>query len=116
MMLSQAVTRDVLVLTANADRIDAANAVHLKDEFRQATGEFAGRIVMDLTSVKFMDSSGLGAMVAALKTLSGRKLELTQLSATVEKVFRLTRMDKVFIVHDTLESALAAQVKDSDAA
>lgn len=116
MMLTHAVTDDVLVLTTTTDRIDAANAIYLKDEFREATGSFSGRVVMDLTSVKFMDSSGLGSMVAALKTLSGRKLELAHLSVTVEKVFRLTRMDKVFVLHDTLTGALAAPAKDSDAA
>lgn len=116
-MLTQAIVRDVLVLTTNEDRIDAANAIYLKDQFRAATGKFTGRIVMDLHSVTFMDSSGLGAMVAALKTLSGRKLELTNLTPTVEKVFRLTRMDKVFVVHDALEDALNAKApKGSDAA
>lgn len=117
MMLTHAVTRDILVLTTTTNRIDAANAIHLKDEFRAATTDFNGRILMDLKSVTFMDSSGLGAMVAALKALSGRKLELTQLTPTVEKVFRLTRMDKVFILHANLDDALAASgTKGIDAA
>jgi len=116
MMLTHSVTGNVLVLTAKTDRIDAANAIHLKDEFRDATSGFAGRVVMDLSSVKFMDSSGLGAMVAALKTLSGRKLELAEMSVTVDKVFRLTRMDKVFVLHDTLSDALSVPAKGTDAA
>lgn len=116
MMLTHSEMHDVLVLTATTDRIDAANAIHLKDEFRNATGSFEGRVVMDLSSVNFMDSSGLGAMVAALKTLTGRKLELTNMTPTVDKVFRLTRMDKVFLLHETLQDAFAPSSSDTDAA
>lgn len=107
----------VLVLTVEVNRVDAASAVHLKDEFRKATSDCHGRILMDLGAVTFMDSSGLGAMVAALKTLGGRKLELCSLTPTVDKVFKLTRMDKVFLVHNDRENALAnGGSKDADAA
>ncbi len=49
------------------------------------------RVILDLSSVKFIDSSGLGAIVAAMKQLgSGRRLDLAGLTPVVEKVFRLT--------------------------
>ena len=97
----------ILVLTLSATRIDAASAIHFKDDFRNATAAPAKRVIMDLASVTFMDSSGLGAMVAALKSLDGCKLELCNLTAAVDKVFRLTRMDKVFPVHASMKEALA---------
>ncbi|MEM7472833.1 MAG: STAS domain-containing protein [Pseudomonadota bacterium] len=99
---------DILILTPDSDRIDAACAIHLKDQFREAVEEVEGRVVMDLSGISFMDSSGLGAMVSALKLLKGRKLELAGLTPVVAKVFKLTRMDQVFIIHDDLGSALTA--------
>ena len=105
----------VLVLTVQADRSDAANAIFLKDQFRDATENTTGRVVMDLDKVNFMDSSGLGAVVAALKLLGGRKLELAHLQPAVSKVFTLTRMDKVFILHASLDAAFNA-IDDSTAA
>jgi anti-sigma B factor antagonist len=64
-------------------------------------------VVLDMSNVGFLDSSGLGAVVAVMKALGPiRRLELSGLSPTVEKVFRLTRMDSVFIIHKTLPEAL----------
>jgi anti-sigma B factor antagonist len=72
---------------------------------------------MDLASVTFMDSSGLGAMVAALKSLDGRRLELCGLTGAVDKVFTLTRMDKVFVIHVDADQAIACNgPKGADAA
>jgi anti-sigma B factor antagonist len=57
-------------------------------------------VILDLAQVDFLDSSGLGAVVAVMKVLGPtRKLELAGLTPTVEKVFRLTRMDQVFTIH-----------------
>ena len=89
----------VLVLTPDTSRIDASSAVHLKDQFRNATEDSDGRVVMDLSEVSFVDSSGLGAIVSALKLLEGRQLELAGLTPMVAKVFKLTCMDQVFQIH-----------------
>lgn len=106
MQLSSNVVKDVLVIKVDSKRIDAAGAIHLKDQFRDLTMDFEGRVLMDLQNVEFMDSSGLGAMVSALKILDNRKLELADLQPAVAKVFALTRMDKVFVLFDTVEDAL----------
>ena len=48
-----------------------------------------------------VDSSGLGAVVASMKQLRpGQTLELAALQPIVAKVFRLTRMDTIFTIHD----------------
>lgn len=89
----------ILILTPDTDRIDAAGAIYLKDQFRDATDGVEGRVIMDLSNVNFLDSSGLGAIVSALKLLRGRKLELAGLTPVVAKVFKLTQMDQVFTIH-----------------
>ncbi len=81
-------------------RIDAAVAIQFKDRMRELVDETAGRVVLDLSQVTFLDSSGLGAVVAVLKHLRpARTLELAGLTPGVAKVFRLTRMDAVFTIH-----------------
>lgn len=112
MMLSSRKNGSVLVLEVEESRIDAASAIHLKDEFRAAIADHDGRVAMDLSAVKFMDSSGLGAMVAALKILGGRKLELCSLTPTVAKVFKLTRMDKVFVLHANMDSLMSYKASE----
>lgn len=83
-----------------APRIDAAVAIEFKDRMRELTIDCPARVVLDLGEVTFLDSSGLGAVVAAMKQLGeGHRLELAALTPNVEKVFRLTRMDTVFTIH-----------------
>jgi anti-sigma B factor antagonist len=95
----------VLVLE---DRIDAATAIQFKEKMRDATQTGPARVVLDLARVQFLDSSGLGAIVAVKKLLGpDRALELSSLTPTVEKVFRLTRMDSIFTIHPSLEVAVS---------
>ena len=101
-------TRDgALLLTVHDARIDAAAAVGFKEQVRQMIAGHAGRVVIDMTKVEFLDSSGLGALVAIMKLLGGkRRLELAGSGTIVRKVFALTRMDSVFVLHDDVAAAL----------
>ena len=90
-------------------RIDAAVAIEFKDAMRTQTESGSDVVVLDLSAVQFIDSSGLGAIVASMKQMGrDRKLALAGLTPTVEKVFRLTRMDSVFPLFTTLDGALNA--------
>lgn len=85
------------IVTVDEARLDAAVATAFKDRMREVLPETGDRILMDLSRVDFMDSSGLGAVIAVLKAMpKGRHLELTGLTPNVERVFRLTHMDSVF--------------------
>ena len=98
---------EIILIRVMDDRIDAASAIQFKDRMREIVATASTRVVLDMSNVGFLDSSGLGAVVAVMKSLGPiRRLELSGLSPTVEKVFRLTRMDSVFIIHKTLPEAL----------
>lgn len=108
MNLSSHEAAEACVVSVNEARIDAAVAIQFKDRMRDKTDDAGTRVVLDLGQVDFIDSSGLGAIVAAMKQLGpGRRLDLVALNPNVDKVFRLTRMDRVFHIFDTLEDALA---------
>ncbi len=99
---------DVTIVTVRSERIDAASAIRFKDRMRELTEGGDGRVVLDMAAVDFIDSSGLGAIVSAMKVLGPeRKLELAGLTPKVMKVFRLTRMDGVFTLHADVEAARA---------
>lgn len=98
---------DLLVVTVSENRIDAACAIQFKERMREITQTPSARVLLDLSNVAFLDSSGLGAVVAVMKLLGAdRRLELAGLTPTVAKVFRLTRMDTVFTIHQTLPDGL----------
>lgn len=96
-----------LIARVNESRIDAAVAIQFKDAMRDVVAMPSDRVILDLSQVQFLDSSGLGAVVAVMKLLeSGRPLQIAGLTPTVEKVFRLTRMDRVFTIHARAEDAV----------
>ncbi len=89
------------------DRIDAAVALEFKETMRQITQTAPATVILDLSNVIFIDSSGLGAIVATMKFLApDRELKLAGLKGPVDRVFRLTRMDSVFSLYPTLDAAV----------
>ena len=95
------------VIRVNVARIDAAVAMAFTKNMHNATQGRAERMIVDLSEVQFIDSSGLGAVVASLKQLEkGASLELAGLTIAVQKLFSLTKMDTVFKVHPSVETAL----------
>lgn len=110
MSLTSSVDDGIQIVKVNTERIDAAMAIQFKEDMRHATDDGPDRVILDLGKVEFIDSSGLGAIVAAMKQLDGaRRLDLAGLTPTVDKVFRLTRMDTVFRLYPSLEDAMTEQ-------
>ncbi|MDU8911731.1 STAS domain-containing protein [Aestuariicoccus sp. MJ-SS9] len=100
---------ETLVISVDETRIDAAVAIQFKDRMRELTSGGTGRVILDLGKVDFVDSSGLGAIVAAMKQLNGgQNIALCGLQPMVDRVFRLTRMNTIFAIHDDLPAARAA--------
>ena len=89
-----------LVITVEEPRIDAAAAIEFKEGVRSLADEGGNPVILDLSQVQFLDSSGLGAVVAVMKLLApDRRLELSGLTPPVAKVLRLTRMDSILTIH-----------------
>lgn len=87
-------------------RLDAAQAISFKESIHQIVDAGADYVLLDMTRVEFMDSSGLGALVSVMKYMgTEKKFEITGLTPMVEKVFKLTRMDEVFRVHSSAHDA-----------
>ncbi len=90
-------TAEGLVIRVEAARIDAAAAIAFKEGVRHAALQPGVPVILDLSQVTFLDSSGLGAVVAVMKFLGPeRPLRLAGVTPNVAKVLRLTRMDSVF--------------------
>ncbi|MBU2963256.1 STAS domain-containing protein [Citreicella sp. C3M06] len=97
---------DPQIIRVDEGRIDSAVAIQFKDAVRSRVSPDASRVVLDLGEVDFIDSSGLGAIVAAMKALSkDQRLDLAALNPMVDKVFRLTRMDTIFVIHESVDAA-----------
>ncbi len=98
---------DKLVITVKGD-IDAYHSADFKKEVKEKMANFNGmKVVLDLSSVSYIDSAGLGSLVAILKDArnAGKSFALAALKPNVKRIFEMTRLDKVFRIVDTPEEA-----------
>ena len=69
-------------------------------------------IVIDLAETSFVDSSGLSALISIIKRMGPRGgLAIAGAKGSVQSLFALTRMDRVFPMHDTVEAAVLRLVE-----
>jgi anti-sigma B factor antagonist len=75
-----------------------------------------GHLVVDLSSVSFLDSSALGVLVGTLKRMRERdgQLDIVLPSSHARRVFEITALDRVLSLHETLADALAASSRADD--
>jgi anti-sigma B factor antagonist len=97
-----------VVLKILETRFGADKAASFKEHVSRHIQAGNRRLVLDLTPVTFIDSSGLGAILAALKMI-GKEGEVVVCGLTepVASMFKLTRMDRVFTIHKTAAMAAA---------
>lgn len=106
----------VVLVLIKADRLDANNANIFKRAMEPVLND-ARQAVIDLGAVRFMDSSGLGALLSCLRrtTASGGLLKLSSLQRAVRAVMEMVRMHRVFDIYDTAEDAMAAARRELSA-
>lgn len=78
--------------------LDGTKAGEFRQEITHVIENGADVVLIDFKDVTFMDSSGLGALVLALKTVraAGGKLFICSINEQVKMLFELTSMDRVF--------------------
>lgn len=91
-------------------RLNAVTALDLKTKIKQLAGNGYVQLVVDLTNVSFIDSSGLAALVSGLKATlqAGGTLKLAGLNDQARTIFRITRLDRVFELYPDIAAAIDA--------
>jgi anti-anti-sigma factor len=96
-------------VVAPTGRLDVAGAPALKDAISEVVKNGPPRVVIDMEGVSFVDSTGLGSVIAALKQIRNTQgeLRLAAPNQQVRVVLELTTLDRVFPYYATVEDALA---------
>ena len=70
-----------------------------------------GNVIVDLSEVTYIDSSGVASLVEALQAAkkNGSQFALAAVSEPTRRVLELARLDKVFTLYDSVELALENQ-------
>ncbi len=106
---NKSVSPEVSIVSFNG-ALNARSAEEAKQTFRNLVEQGVNQVIVDLHQVPFIDSSGLAALVSGLKTLGGEaaNLKLAAPQSQARLLFELTMFDRVFEIHDSVETALAA--------
>jgi anti-sigma B factor antagonist len=105
-------TRDVdgtTVVTVGGE-IDVYTAPKLRDKITELVAAGVYDLVIDMEAVEFLDSTGLGVLVGGLKKVRAHdgSLQLVCTQDRLLKIFRITGLAKVFVIHESAEAALTA--------
>lgn len=108
MNLKTEVKNDIVIISVKEERLDAHNSGDLKIEMKRLFEEGTKNILVDLKEVRFIDSSGLGALVSGFKNAISHQgnLKLATLQPQVKSMFELTRLHRVFEIYASAPEAL----------
>lgn len=100
---------DVLVVKVTGE-IDVYTAPEFKSAISKAIDAGAQDLIIDLTNVSYMDSSGFGILLGATKRVhpKGGTINLLGCSEAITRMLKITRLDTIFGMHCCMEEALAA--------
>lgn len=100
--------KEVVVIYVKEERLDAHNSGELKVEMQRLFDGGKKNILVDLKDVRFIDSSGLGALVSGFKNAISHQgnLKLSTLQPQVKSMFELTRLHRVFEIFASTSEAL----------
>ena len=77
------------VLQVNEERFDAKLAPQFREVLETLTPELSPNVVLDISNVKFMDSSGLGAVMGVYKMLRDKKIAVANAQKPVQDLFQM---------------------------
>jgi len=101
--------RDGWSVLAVGGEVDVATAPRLREQLIALVNDQRFLIVVDLTGVDFIDSTGLGVLIGALKRVRTQdgQLVLVCTERRILKVFEITGLDQVFQLVDSVDAAVA---------
>ena len=96
-----------IVIVRGEGRLNMVSAAELRDTISDAVASGRRRVVVDLSQIGFMDSSGLGALIGSLKVAraAGGDLRIAQPSDQVQMVLELSNVDRILKSHAEPETA-----------
>ena len=101
---------DITILTVTGDLVIGEAETTFKKTITRLLEEGRVNLLIDLSAVGFLDSSGLGALVRALtqSQKEGGQAKLLNAGPQIRKLLQMTKLDSVFEIHDDMEAAVSS--------
>jgi anti-sigma B factor antagonist len=104
-------SEDGRVVVSLAGELDLYNAHVVRDALLQAASDSPERLVVDLSEVRFIDSTALGVLIEARTKMPNRRAFLLAAPGLeTRRALQISGLDRHFSVHETLDEALQASL------
>jgi anti-sigma B factor antagonist len=100
---------DAYVVVELAGELDLYNAHEVREALLECCAEGPERLIVDLSAVKFIDSTALGVLIEARTRLANRRgFLLAAPGLETRRALEISGLDRHFAVHESLDQALSA--------
>lgn len=91
-------SHDKTLLVTDVQELNATNVAAFRDQIRAALQPQHAQLDLDMSRTRFLDSSGLGALISIHKTLCSRQgvVRIVNPTPQVQQILELTRMHRIF--------------------
>ena len=110
MKIQERMEGQTAVLTIKVKLMGGPDMQELHDHIKGLINDGCRRVVIDLGKVKWLNSSGLGALMGAMTTLRGVEgdLKLANTSDKIQSLLMITKLLSIFETYESVDEALAA--------
>jgi anti-sigma B factor antagonist len=100
----------VVIITIEGKMVGGPDATLLSEKLHECIEAGKKRVLVDMAKVDWMNSSGLGILIGGLSTVRNRggSLKLLNVGKKPRELFAITKLDRIFEMHDDEEAALAS--------
>jgi anti-sigma B factor antagonist len=110
MKIKEKIENHVAVLSLSGKMMGGPETTALHDHIRSLMNDGIKKVVIDLGGVKWINSSGLGVLMAAMTTLknSEGQMKLANVTEKVESLLMITQLMRIFETYDSIDRAVSA--------
>lgn len=108
MQINEQMRGDVAIITLKGKLMGGPETMAIHDKIKELVGNNVKNVVIDLGKVKWMNSSGLGALMGAMTTLRNANgdLKLANVTDKVQSLFMITKLITIFQTFDGVDQAV----------
>jgi len=110
MKIKERIENHIAVLALSGKMMGGPETTALHDHIRGLLGDGINKVVIDLSGVKWINSSGLGVLMAAMTTLknSDGQMKLANVTEKVESLLMITQLMRIFETYDSVDRAVSS--------
>lgn len=110
MNIKEKMLGDVAIVALKGNLMGEPDTTEVREKVYSLLQDEVKKIVIDLGKVKWINSSGLGSLIAAMTSVKnkGGDMRLANITEKVESVFMITQLIKVFKTYETVDRAVAS--------